>query len=364
MNINFEKLKKIGSGNIPFLSRVSATDKILLAKNLATMTDAGLPLTRAISVIERQSRSRKFKEVVRGLGESVSRGDALSLAMEKNPEVFSKLFISMVKAGEESGSLSQSLGSVGDQLEKTHLLNKKVRGAMLYPGVIVSVMIAIGILMLIYVVPTLTDVFRDLDVELPLSTRIIIGFSDFFKNHFIIVFIIMAATIAGFYFGIRTARGRRMYHKTLLHLPIISGITKETNSARTARTISSLLSAGVDFLIAIRITKDVVQNVFYKEVLEKAEEQVEKGKQISDVFLAEERLYPPFVGEMASIGEETGKLGEMFENVATFYENEVEQKTKDMSTIIEPVLMVVIGIGVGIFAVSMLSPIYSLVDTL
>lgn len=357
-------IKNYSDYALSFLSRVKANDKILLAKNLATMIKAGLPLTRALSVIERQSRNTKFKMIVNKLGADVSRGEALSVAMEKHPKVFSRLFVSMVKAGEESGSLASSLLSVGNQLEKAHLLTKKIRGAMLYPGIILTVMIGIAILMLIYVVPTLTDVFKDLNVELPLSTRIIVFLSDFLKNHFIIVFIILVFIGVAISYLLKTSAGRQTYHSLLLHLPIISGITKETNSARTARTISSLLSAGVDFLIAIKITGDVVQNVFYKDVLRRAEIQIEKGKPISEVFLAEEWLYPAFVGEMASIGEETGQLGQMFENVATFYENEVEQKTKDISTIIEPFLMVIIGIGVGIFAVSMLSPIYSLVDTL
>ncbi|MEK7185366.1 MAG: type II secretion system F family protein [Patescibacteria group bacterium] len=355
INLNF---------SIPFLSGVKINDKILLAKNLATMIEAGLPLTRALSVIERQARNKKFKETVQGLSDDVNRGEALSVAMEKRPKVFSRLFISMVKAGEESGSLAKSLRSVGEQLEKTHQLAKKIRGAMLYPAIILTVMIAIGVLMLIYVVPTLTDVFRELNVQLPLSTRIIIVLSDFLKNHFLIVAGMVVVVAVAISYVLKTVRGRQAYHNLLLHIPVISGITKETNSARTARTISSLLSAGVDFLIATRITEDVVQNVYYKEVLRKASLQIEKGKPISEVFLAEEWLYPAFVGEMASIGEETGKLGEMFKNVADFYENEVEQKTKDMSTIIEPFLMVIIGIGVGIFAISMLSPIYSLVDSI
>lgn len=357
-------VKKFLDNALAFLSRVSANDRILLAKNTATMIEAGLPLTRALSVIERQSKNRRFKEVAHGLVDDVNKGAALSVAMGKYPDVFSKLFTSMVKAGEESGNLAKSLRAVGEQLEKTHLLAKKIRGAMLYPAIIIVVMIAISVLMLIYVVPTLTDVFKDLNVELPISTQIIIAVSDFLKNNFLISFISLVVVIIAVYFFLRTARGRQTYHAALLRIPIISGIVKESNSARTARTISSLLSSGVDFLIAIKITEDVVQNVFYKEVLRKAELQVEKGKQISEIFLAEENLYPAFVGEMASIGEETGRLGEMFQNVAVFYENEVEQKTKDMSTIIEPFLMVVIGIGVGIFAISMLSPIYSLVDSI
>ena len=347
-----------------FLSKVKASDKVMFAKNLGSMIEAGLPLTRALSVIERQTRNRVLKDIVQSLGEDISRGESLSIALAKYPETFSQLFISMVKAGEESGSLTKSLKMIGSQLEKTYLLTKKIRGAMIYPVIVILIMIGIGILMLIYVVPTLTSTFKELNMKLPLSTRSIIFFSELLKNNLIIfVILVVIAFVGAIWFG-RTKVGKRFYDIVLLHTPVIAGIVKEVNAARTARTLSSLLSAGVDFLVAIRITTDVVQNSFYKAVLEKAEANVEKGKPISEIFVQEEKLYPIFVGEMTNIGEETGKLSEMLENVAIFYETDVEQKTKDMSTVIEPFLMVIIGVVVGFFAVSMLQPIYSLVDAI
>jgi type IV pilus assembly protein PilC len=347
-----------------FLARVKMADKVAFAKNLGSMIEAGLPLTRALSVIQRQSRSVKLKEVTVALSENINRGGSLSTAMSEHPETFSQLFISMVKSGEESGSLTKSLKAVGSQLEKSYLLTKKIRGAMLYPAIVISIMILIGIAMLIYVVPTLTATFKDLNITLPLSTRSIIFVSEFLKNHYLLSFLLFAFVVGGTIWFKRSVKGKRFFDTVYLHLPIISQIVKEVNSARTARTLSALLSAGVDFLVAIRITGEVVQNSYYKAVLKTAEANVEKGKPISEVFIAEGKLYPVFVGEMVSIGEETGKISEMLENVAVFYEEEVEQKTKDMSTIIEPVLMVFIGIAVGFFAVSMLQPIYGLVDAI
>jgi len=347
-----------------FLSRVKTTDKVQFAKNLGTMVEAGLPITRALSVIERQTKSQTFKDVLIDLNASIARGDPLSTAMEKHPTVFTKLFLSMVKAGEESGSLTSSLKAVGEQLEKAYLLNKKIRGAMIYPTIILIIMVAIAFLMLIFVVPTLSSVFLELNVKLPLMTRVLIGVSDFLKNNiFSSLFAIILLAVA-FVYVRRLPRVKRAFDKFVLKMPIVSGIAKEINAARTARTLSSLLRAGVDILGAIRISGDVVQNVYYKEVLKKAEAMVESGKPISGVFIEAEKLYPPFVGEMTSIGEETGKLAEMCENVAVYYETEVDQKTKDLSTVIEPFLMVFIGIAVGFFAVSMLSPIYSLVDAI
>lgn len=356
--------KKGGLANIqiPFLSGVKSTDKIQFAKNLGVMIEAGLPLTRALSVIERQTKNATFRNIIADLGASISKGGSLSSALEKHKKVFTSLFISMVKAGEESGSMTASLKTVGEQLEKSNGLTKKIRGAMIYPAVILVVMIAIGILMLIYVIPTLTAVFREMKVQLPLPTQIVIFISETLKNHPFILLTLLIIIVSSVMALVRTKRGQRLADTMVLRAPIISGIAKEINAARTARTFSSLLSAGVDFLVAVNITKDVVQNSYYKEVLADAAKQVEKGQPISEVFSQNEKLYPPFVAEMTSIGEETGKLGEMFENVATFYESEVDQKTKDMSTVIEPLLMVVMGVAVGFFAISMITPIYSLVN--
>ncbi len=352
----YKKLSNISIGGI------KAKDKILFAKNLGTMIDAGLPLTRALSVMEKQSNNVKLKNVLNRLISDVNKGDTLSQSMSNFPEVFSPLFVSMVKAGEESGNLSDALEVVSDQLEKSNNLYKKIRGAMMYPIIVILVMIIIGVLMLVFLVPTLTETFEELELDLPLSTKSVIFVSDFLQNNILVSLIAVIALGLAFYFGFKTSRGKRIFDWTILHVPIVSGIVKETNSARTSRTLSSLLSSGVDFLIAVRITKDVIQNSYYKEVLERAEKNVEKGDPISDIFLEKSKLYPLFVGEMVSIGEETGKISEMFLNVAEYYENEVEQKTKDMSTIIEPFLMVFIGLAVGFFAVSMLGPIYSIVD--
>lgn len=347
---------------VSLFGRVKMMDKIMFAKNLATMIDAGLPLTRALSVIDRQTKNKTFSTIIQKTILDINTGQTFSAALTKYPKTFSKLFVAMVKAGEESGSLTKSLKSVGDQLEKNYLLTKKIRGAMIYPSIILGIMIAIAILMLVYIVPTITAVFKELEVDLPITTRSIIFASDFLKDQWYLVLGGIVALCAGVYWMNSNIGGKRIIHNVILKVPVIGMIVKETNSARTARTLSSLLSAGVDFLIAIKITEDVIQNLYYKDVLKEASVNVEKGKAISDVFLAHEKLYPVFVGEMTSIGEETGKLGEMFSNVATFYENEVDQKTKDMSTIIEPFLMVFIGVAVGFFAIAMLGPTYSLVD--
>lgn len=344
------------------IGRVSTHEKIIFSRNLATMIDAGLALSRSLTIIEKQITNPKFKRVVYELNEKIKKGSSLSEALKKYPEVFSTLMVSMVGSGEESGNLVDSLNVVSEQMEKQYTLNKKIQGAMVYPGVIMTVMVAIGIFMLLYIVPTLTKTFTELAIELPASTQFIINLSDFIKSNAIISLGIIFGMIILLYLIGKSTSGKRLFDTILLHFPMISEMVKEINSARTARTLASLITAGVPFVRALQIVKDVVQNSYYKEVIAKAEKNIQVGLPISKVFGENTDLYPIFVAEMIAVGEETGELGPMLLKVAAFYEEEVDQKTKNLSTIVEPLMMVIVGAIVGFFAISMISPMYSLVD--
>ncbi|MEK7120468.1 MAG: type II secretion system F family protein [Patescibacteria group bacterium] len=359
-----EKNKKILTKINEFLSTVKTQEKIIFARNLGAMIKAGLSGARAISVMERQTKNKFFKEILFEAGEQIKKGRPLSEALKLHPKIWSNLFAAMVKAGEESGDLAGSLSEIANQMEKANTLRKKIIGAMIYPLIIFFVMIMIGVLMLIYVVPTLTATFKELDVELPITTRSIIFTSDFMKgNSFVFILILLAIFLAGYYFY-RSKRGKRYLDFISTRIPLIGNLVKENNSAKTTRTLSSLLLSGVEVVSAITITKDVIGNGYYKEVLDEAISGIQKGTQVSEIFEKHENLYPVFVAEMIAVGEETGKLSEMLVRVAEYYESEIEQQTKNLSTIIEPLLMVVIGVAVGFFAVSMIMPMYSLVNGL
>lgn len=235
---------------------------------------------------------------------------------------------------------------------------------MMYPSIILGAIFVIGILMFIYVVPTLTKTFKDLGAELPSSTKLVIGLSDLISNHIVLLLLGILVIVGLVILAVRLPSTKRGIDWLVVRLPVIGTIVKEVNSARTTRTMSSLLGSGVSISRAISITKEVVQNVYYKEVLQEVENVIQKGVPISTVFKAKTKLYPIMLGEMIEVGEETGNLGEMLLEVAVFYEGEVDAKTKDLSTIIEPVLMIFIGAAVGFFAVSMLSPMYSIMDSI
>jgi len=353
-----EQLKKFSIGG-----SVKSQEIVTATQNLSSMLKAGLSLSRSLSVLIKQSRNPHFQNVLKDIRGRIESGENFGSALEKHPKVFSDLYVAMVRSGEEGGTLSDVLQTLGRQMEKTQKLKKKIKGAMMYPSVILCVMVIIAILMVMFIVPTLSEAFAGLDAELPTVTQMVIEFSDFLVENTLLTlgsgFLVIASIVLFFR---RTTIGRQLFDLIILYIPVIKNIVKESNSAHTTRTLSSLLASGVDAVTALDITKNVVQNSYYKPVIEQAKKQIQKGEAISQVFIDNENLYPVLVGEMMAVGEETGQIDGMLNQIADFYEAEVDQKTQDLSTIIEPVLMVIIGVAVGFFAVSMLTPMYTILD--
>ena len=344
-------LKKFG--------HVSLEDKMIFARNLGVMVRAGLAITRALDVLHKQSNNPTFQKVILDLSENVKRGITLSDSIKHHPNVFSGIFVAMVAAGEVSGNLEGSLSILAIQMQNDYDLRRKVKGALIYPGVIITVMIIIGILMMIYVVPTLSSTFAELGIDLPASTKLIVGISDALASWGIFSVAIIPILGYGIYLALRTPQIKYAFDTVVIRLPVLGDLFQKMNSARTVRTMGSLIQSGVSITEALTITHDVLQNHLYKNVIIEARKNIQKGSTISESFSAHPNLYPVLVGEMIAVGEETGKTGEMLEELALFYENEVSAATKDLSSIIEPVLMVFIGVIVGFFAISMIQPLYS-----
>jgi len=354
--------------SIPFIDNllggVTLEDKVVFSKNLSRMLRAGLSISRALEILKKQTSKQLFAKIIEGLITEISTGGTLSSGLEKYPKVFSPLFIAMVYAGEESGNISDNLMEISNQLDKTYRLRKKIKGAMVYPAVIVTAMLVIGILMFIFVIPTLLQTFKDFQLDLPMSTRVIIFISDTLQQHTILFFGVVVALIGGIITILRMKSMQKYIDYVVLRIPVVGTIAKELNSALATRTIASLLGSGLSMNRTITITKEVLQNTHYKASLDEGLALIEKGGQLSKAFQERLDLYPIMVGEMIEVGEETGKLVDMLKDVASFYEDEVDNKTKNLSTIIEPVLMLFIGAAVGFFAISMMSPMYSLLGNI
>jgi len=355
---NFFSMKK------SFFGKVSLSEKIMFTNNLSGMLSAGLSLNRALVILKKQSTNPTFSDVLSGLEEEINKGNSLSDGMKKYPKVFSGLFIPMVHAGEESGGLPKTLIEVGSTLKKTYDLNKKVKGAMTYPTIIVFAMVVIACFMMVYVVPTLTKTFKDLGTELPGATKAIIWISDTLSNNTLPLLVGVIVIVIGIILLFKLKQVQRAWDRFILHIPVIGKIVKEVNTARTTRTLSSLLLAGVNISNSLSITEEVLQNTQYKELIHNSISSIEKGMVLSSSFKENIFLYPVMVGEMVEVGEETGNLSKMLLDLANFYEAEVDSKTKDLSTIIEPVLMLLIGGAVGVFAVSMIMPMYTVMDNI
>jgi len=361
--LTVEEVRGGGSFSIDLLApfkRVKKIELILLLRNTSAMLHAGLVLPRAMHVMMRQTKNEKLKTVLSDILANIEQGGSLSSGMKTHPEVFTPLIIAMVESGEESGSLAEALKTISTQIERSYTIQKKVRGAMMYPAIIIGALGLVGGIMMVYIVPSLTETFREMGSELPATTQFVIFLSDFLVAHTLLVLGMIVALVGAVMYSLRTPWGKRFFEMVTMKIPVIGVLIQETNSARTGRTLSSLLSSGVHMVEAIEITQKVIQNSYYREIIAEAKKDVEKGKPLAHAFMSAEKFYPPLVGELIAVGEETGALSDMLGEIATYYENEVEQKTKNMSTIVEPVLMLVVGIGVGFFAVSMISPIYNI----
>ncbi len=345
---------------IQLISHVSLVEKMIFSRHLAIMVKAGLSLNQALKILAKQTKNPKFKKIISQIELSVRRGQSFSNSLAKYPKVFDELFVNMVRVGEASGSLDKVLKILAEQMDKDHQLISRVRGAMMYPAVIILAMIGIGIMMMTMVVPKLTAIFSELKIDLPLSTQIVIGLSNFLQEHFVWGLVILAGLAVLLRSALKNPRVKRLLDKTYLKLPILGRLIQKINSARFARTLSSLVNSGVSIVKALQIVAGTLGNVYFKEALLISAEQVQKGKPLSSILANYGKLYPPMVAQMVQVGEQTGSLSEILVNLADFYEEEVDNTTKNLSSIIEPVIMVVIGAAVGFFAVSMIQPMYSM----
>lgn len=350
--------------SIPFLDRVSLTSKLMFTRNLRVLVSAGVSLPRSLKILSDQSKSKSLSKILLKIREEIIRGKSFSEALKEYENVFSELFVSMIRVGEETGTMENVLEVLGRQMEKDHQLRSKIKGAMVYPAVIIVAMAGIGTLMLIIVVPKLSEVFEEMGAELPLTTRAIIKFGNLLAEFWYTLPVIVIGVIFLFRFLLKTKIGKRTYDTIVLKIPIINTIVIKTNSAYTIRTLSSLIAAGVPIVRSLEIVSNSLTNVHYKKAIAETAEKVRKGAKLGESLEAYRNIYPDLVIQMMQVGEETGETSEILKKLSDFFEEEVTNATKNLSAVIEPFLMLLIGGAVAFFAISMIQPIYGLMQTL
>lgn len=346
-----------------FLQKVSLVEKMLFTRNLAVMLTAGLSFGRALSILAEQTKSSYFREILEEISKDVQKGSALADSLAKYPKVFNTLFVSMVRVGEMGGNLEEVLSLLALQLKKDHEVVSKVKGAMTYPAVIVIAMSLIGVLMMMFVFPSLLKMFADSGTELPVTTRFLIFFSNALQTHGILIFAGFAVFVALFIQIIKTPAGKKIFDMIILKIPVVKGIVMKVNVARFSRTLSSMITSGVSIVQALEVISGTLGNTFYKESAADACKKVQKGLDLSEVMAEYGDIYPGMMIHMIEVGEETGSLETTLKQVAEFYEDEVDQLTSNLSSIIEPLLMLVMGGAVGFFAISLIQPMYSIMET-
>ncbi len=348
------------SFEISFLNRVKRKELVVFSRQLATLTEAKVPLVEALNTLSAQTAGKYFKDVIYEVSNDVNGGTAFSLALAKYPRVFSEFYISMVESGEISGNLQNTLVYLADYLENNYDLMRKIKGAMMYPAFIVSALFIVGTLMLVFVIPQLTSMLIESGQELPVATKALVAVSDLMVSFWwLIIPGVVGSTIGIYLLVTRTQQGKVAWDKIIIRIPGVRGILTNIYVTRFAENFSTLVSAGIPIVKALKITGNIVGNTEYKELIYRAADKVGTGENISSVF-AKSKLIPPIVNSILSVGEQTGKLDSVLKNISRFYKREVDAVVGNITKLIEPAMMIVMGVAVAVLVAAILMPIYNM----
>ena len=356
-----EAIPPIYARRIKFFEKISQKDLVLFSRQLAIMFRSKVPLVESLRVLSQQTDNPDFKEKIMKISEEVEGGTALSKALENFPEVFSSFYIAMVKSGEVSGKLSEVLNYLADHLEREYHLTAKTKGALLYPSLIVFVVILVLLLMIFFVIPQLAEVLTTEKEALPWITMFVINSSAFVRDWGWALFIILVLFVAGFLKYYRTDRGQRFFDREFVKFPLLGPFFKMINVARFAENLSTLISGGLPIAQALETVGDIISNTAYKEVIFKMRDEVRKGVPISAVLSRNPDLFPPVFIQMVLVGEKTGTLDSTLMNIVDFYQKEIDRMIDNALSILEPVLILVLGLVVAGLMFSILMPLYKMI---
>ena len=346
---------------LPWSGKVKTKDIAIMARQFSTMINSGLSLLRALNILAEQTDSPALRKVIAQVRTDVEKGQSLSQALQKHPKAFGRLFVAMVKSGETSGALDKTLNRMAETFEKEVALKRKIKSAMTYPVVIGCIIVLIVTAMLLFVVPMFGNLYKDLGGTLPLPTRILIGLSNMMKKAWFLIGGAWAGAFYGFKRWKETDNGRAAWDRIKLRVPVFGPLVHKTALSRYARTMASLLRSGVPILQGLEIVKETVNNEVLAKAVSEVQQSVKEGSSMAKP-LEQHPVFPPMVVQMMMVGEETGALDEMLEKISEFYDQEVDATVEALTSLIEPLLIVVMGLAVGGMVVALYMPMFNLIN--
>ncbi len=345
-----------------FNNNVSFNDVVDFTRQLSIMINAGLTLVESLTILKKQATKPALIKLINDLLETIKEGGSFSQALKKYPKIFSNLYIALIKSGEASGQLDKIMLKLADNLEKEREFKSKLKGALIYPSIILIGMVVVVFIMITFVIPKLLNLYKDFNIDLPLSTKILIAVSNFFVNFWPLIIIAIGLTIYLISSYIKSHSGKYYFDKYILKIPVIGKVISVASLVDLTRTLSILISSGVSILDALSIVIETTDNVIYQQSFKNILKKVEKGQTLG-LSLEQEKIFPPILVQMTLVGEETGNLDDTLLRLSKYFEMESEITTKTMTTLIEPLILIILGIGVGFLVISVITPIYNLTSS-
>ncbi|MCM8809652.1 MAG: type II secretion system F family protein [Candidatus Omnitrophica bacterium] len=355
--------RKLKAISLPIKGKVKLDDLVVFSRQLATMVDAGLPIIQALDALYSQTENKVLKDVIEKIKNDVNAGQPLSEALSRHPAIFSRLFVDMVKAGEASGALDDILDRLSSYLESLTKLQKKIKSALFYPLAVLGMAFIITTFLLIKVVPSFQSIFEGLGGKLPAPTQFLINLSNMFKRYFLVVIVAIGFLLSAIRFYLRTERGKTQFDTLLLKLPVFGKLIKKIVVSRFTRTLSTLIKSGISILQALEIVGKTSGNKVIEKTIDNVKQNIKEGQSIAEP-LAQTKIFPPMVTKMISIGEQTGSLEEMLTKISDFYDAEVEAAVSGLTSLIEPIIMIFLGVIIGGIAICLLLPIFKVTEML
>ncbi len=341
------------------IAPIKSKDLVIFARQFSVMISANVPVVESLLILVDQTDNLSLKNLISDVAYDVNAGAFLSDALAKYPKVFSEFFVNIIRSGETSGKLDEVLSYLADEMEKSYDMNSKIRGAMIYPMFIITSLFGVGIILMVYVIPNLTSILTETGATLPLSTRIVIGTSDFLRNYAILIVIVLVILAILLRLYLKTYNGKRQLDILKLRLPIFGILFQYIYLMRFSRSLSTLLKGGVTITRSLEIVADVVGNTIYRELILDTLDSINDGNPFSTVFEASNYV-PKMVPQMIAVGEKTGKIDSVLDRITGFYSRESSNMLENLSKLMEPVIMVIMGLGVGVMVAAVLLPMYNL----